>query len=161
MKLYELTQNYQNLLELVDRDDIPNSMLVEALHQIEGDITDKIENTVKVIKTLEAESKAFKEEEKRLNDRRKARETQIKNLKQYIEMTLASIKKDKLKCDLFTVAMQKNKASIDITNINLLPSKYLIQQDPAVDKNLIMQDLKEDIAIQGIEIKQSKSLRIR
>lgn len=161
MKLYELTQNYQNLIDLVDRDDIPNYMLVQALHQIEGDISEKIENTVKVIKTLEAEAEAFKKEEKRLNDRRKARETQIKNLKQYIEMTLTSIKKDKLKCSLFTVAMQKNKASVDITNINLLPNKYLIQQSPIADKSLIMQDLKEDIAIQGIEIKQSKSLRIR
>lgn len=161
MKLYELTQNYANILNLLDREDIESEMLVQALNSIEDDISIKIENTVKLIKGIESDVAAFKEEEKRLADKRKSRENTVKNLKIYIEDSLNKINKDKLKCNLFTVALQNNKKTVDISNLNLLDRKYLIEQDPVADKKLILEDIKLGVDVQGVELKQTRSLRIR
>ncbi|MFR5747044.1 MAG: siphovirus Gp157 family protein, partial [Romboutsia timonensis] len=77
MKLYELTQNYLNLQELLENPEIPAEMIETALNEVGGQIEDKAENIAKLIKTLEADVSGFKAEEKRLADRRKSLENRV------------------------------------------------------------------------------------
>ena len=88
MKLYELTAEYKNILDLIEIDDSEGLKL--ALEQLDGEIETKVENSVKVIKSIEGDILALKEEEKRLAGRRKALENKISSMKEYIEHNLIS-----------------------------------------------------------------------
>lgn len=161
MKLYELTQNYQNLLELLDDETMPQEEITAALNGLEGQFDLKAENIVKVMKSLDADVVGLKAEEKRLADRRKSLENRSLNLKAYLSDSMRAIKKEKIKGSIFTLAFQKNPPSVNIVDLTLIDKKYLIEQPSTLDKKMILEDLKNDIEVYGAEIKQETSLRIR
>ena len=67
MKLYELSTMYLRLLDLDGEYDIE-----AALNTISEDFNTKVENTAKVIRSLEAEAKACEEESARIERHRTA-----------------------------------------------------------------------------------------
>lgn len=159
-KLYELTQNYNNLLDLVDNPEVPKEVLEESLNQIHEEMDIKLENVAKVIKSIEVDAKGLKEEEKRLADRRKSLEGRITNLKQYAENSMKAVGVKKIKGKIFTLGIQKNAPSVEITEEESIPEEYF-----AIEKKLVKKDilaaLKEGKEIPGAAIKQTESLRIR
>ena len=64
MKLYELAQNYAQLLEMAE--EMESDALVDTLEALQGEIEEKAENIAKLVKNLEADAKIIKEEEQRL-----------------------------------------------------------------------------------------------
>lgn len=160
MKLYELAQNYQNILELSDNPEVTKEMLEEALKTIEGDFTGKAENICKVIKTIELESKALKEEEDRLNNRRRILENRVGNLKEYLENSMKAVGLTKINGKMFSLGIQKNPPSVDILNETIIPTEY-IQITKTISKKEILDVLKNGIKVPGAVIKQTEGLRIR
>jgi hypothetical protein len=61
LKLYELSQNYVQLLELADS--LDQETFQDTLSSLEEAIEDKAENVAKLIKCLDSDCKAIKEEE--------------------------------------------------------------------------------------------------
>ncbi|KOR24152.1 siphovirus Gp157 family protein [Clostridium sp. L74] len=159
-KLYELTQNYNNLLDLVDNPEVPKEVLEESLNQIHEEMDIKLENVAKVIKSIEVDAKGLKEEEKRLADRRKSLESRITNLKQYAENSMKAVGVKKIKGKVFTLGIQKNVPSVEITEEENIPEEYFAIEKKLVKKD-ILEALKEGIEISGAAIKQTESLRIR
>ncbi len=158
MKLYELNESFQQIQTLIEDG---QDGLQDTLESIEMAIEEKLENIGKVIKNLEAEAAAFKEEEKRLADRRRSLENNIKHLKQYAENSMVVTGDKKIKAGLFTFAIQKNPPSVSVFNDVIVPKKYYVPVDPKLDKTKIKEDLKNGESIPGVELKQSESLRIR
>lgn len=159
-KLYELTQNYNNLLELVDNPDVPTEMLEESLNSIDDEIDTKAENIAKVIKSIEVDVTGLKGEEKRLSDRRKNLEGRIDNLKKYIESSMRAVGKEKIKGKVFTLGIQKNVPSVDIVDEDAIPEQYFIVKKELSKKD-ILAALKKGEEVPGAAIKQTESLRIR
>lgn len=159
-KLYELSQNYKNLEELLDNQDIPEEVIREALIELEEEWDTKAENLAKLVKSLEVDVKGLKEEEKRLASRRKSLENRIANLKTYIEDNMKAVGKDKIKGKVFTLYIQQNKPSLDIVDEFMIPEKYFVVKRE-VAKNELLNDLKQGIEVPGATIKQTASLRIR
>lgn len=157
-KLYELTRDFQLIQEMIESGE---DGLADTLEAINLAIEDKLENVAKVIKNLEGEAKAFKEEEQRLADRRRSLENNIKHLKQYAENSMLVTGDKKIKAGLFTFALQKNPPSVSVFNDLIVPKKYYVPVDPKLDKNKIKEDLKNGESIPGVEMKQGESLRIR
>lgn len=161
MKLYELTENYLNLQELLENPEVPQELITSALDQVGEELEVKAENIAKLIKTLEVDIAGFKEEEKRLSDRRKSLENRVKNLKEYLDGAMKLTSKTKFKGKLFSFNIQKNAPGVSIIDEKLIPKEYLIEQAPVIDKKAILNDLKNGEDIPGVEIKQTESLRIR
>ena len=160
-KLYELTQNYNNLLELLDNPDISREMIDSALNETGEEIDTKAENIVKVIKSLEVDISGNKEEEKRMADRRKSLENRVNGLKEYLDAAMKATGKEKIKGKVFTISYQKNPPSVDIKDEKAIPKEYFIAQDPALDKKQLLADLKAGKEIDGAAIKQTMGLRIK
>lgn len=161
MKLYEIAENYKNLIDLVEAGEVDTEILKSAMEQVEGTLIEKLENTTKVIKGLEGDIKALKDEEKRLSDRRKALENNVTSLKDYMTscMRLADIKK--VKGTLFSFNIQKNRASLKI-DTDRIAEGYKVQVITyEVDKDKIKADIEAGEVVEGAEIVQSESLRIR
>lgn len=161
-KLYELTEMYHNVLEVIESDEGDNEDLEKALSTIEGDIEDKAENIAKLIKNIDADIKALRGEENRLASKRKSLANKQKNIKEYMEHHLEAIGIDKVKTPIFTVAIQNNPPSVNFTDKDLIPEKYKEEViTTKIPKKAILDDLKEGIEVPGTEIKQTRSLRIR
>lgn len=158
--LYKLNEQYQEIFYKLLLEEENNEDLIEELALIEIEIEDKAENTAIVLKELEANINKFKEEEKRLYERRKALENNVKYLKSNLEYTMKLQGKNKFKTDHFSFSIQKNAPSVLITNEALIPEDYQ-KVKVEIDKTKLKNDLKEGLIIEGAELHQSESLRIR
>lgn len=164
MKLYELTNGYNSLISLIENGEVEQSEEIKLiLDKFEEDFETKVENTAKVIRTLELEEKALKEEEDRLKNRRKSIENNIVHLKEYIETNLKLTGKEEIKGKVFTIGFKKNHLKVNIKDINSIGAEYKeVVTETKVNKKAILQHFKETGEIlEGIEVEQSKSLKIR
>lgn len=159
MKLYELAQNYAQLLEMAE--EMESDALVDTLESLQDAIEEKAENIAKLVKNLEADVKIIKEEEQRLAERRRAIEVKIERLKTYLQEQLETAGIEKVKRPTITVAIQANPPSVDVIDETAIPSDFLIPQAPKVDKRSILERLKKGEAIPGVTLKQTKGVRIR
>lgn len=157
MNLYELTQNYLQVLEIAENGDD----LADTLEALEDAIEVKAENTAKVIKQLEANAEMLANESRRLSERKSAIENNVRNLKSYLQEQLEKCGKSKIKGEIFTVAIQNNPQSVDVLDETKIPLEFFIEQAPKLDKKTLLQHLKNEEQIPGAALKQSQSLRIR
>ena len=128
------------------------------------DLADKLENCCKYIKNEEAVIAGLKEEEERLNARRKAKENAIKRLKQLMQDAMNAAGEKKLPCGTFTVSIQNNAPSVvmDEQYIENVPAEFLRMREPEVDKKKILEALKDGKNLDGLaHLQQTSSLRIR
>ena len=158
-KLYELSTGYKNIEYLLENGE-DNEELAAVLNSLDEEIEDKAENIAKILKNNEADIKAFKEEEKRLAERRKALENSNKRLKEYLEENMKMTGKTKFKSGTFSFNIAKNPPSVEITNVDIISSDYKVLTE-VLDKKAILQDLKDGKDVQGAILKQGESLRIR
>jgi predicted nuclease with TOPRIM domain len=159
MRLYELSTRYAELLELADS--LDQETFQDTLSSLEDAIEEKTENTAKLIKCLEADSKAIKEEEQRLADRRKALENRVADLKKYLFEQLEFAGLDKVKRPTITVSIQLNNPSVEVLDESIVPSDYMIPQPASIDKKSILQALKDGAVIDGCQLKRTRGLRIK
>ena len=158
MKLYELTESYNRLLEMAEEMDA--EALADTLESLGDSIEQKVENTAKVIKSIEVDITAIDEEIKRLQGMKSARKNNIDRMKVYLKEQLELVGMDKVKGTLFTVALQNNPAKLVVNDISKLQG-YLVEQEPKVDSTRLKNDLKAGLEVEGADLVQEKGLRIR
>lgn len=157
MNLYELSQNYLAVQEM----DLEPETLKDTLDSIEEAIEVKAENIAKWIRNLEADKKAFEEEEKRFKEKKQAADNRIKSLKLYLEDNMRLTGKTKFKAGFFSFAIQNNKPSVEVFDEALIPKQFLIAQPVKIDRAGIAELLKAGEEVPGAELKHSSGLRIR
>ena len=157
MNLYELSSNYRAIQEM----DLDEETLRDTLDSIIGEAEPHADNIVKWIRNLKGENTAIKEEETRLKNKRITNENKIKALSLYLEDFLKTSGLTRIKTELFTISLQNNPPSVEVYDATLIPPKYLIEQLPVVDKQIIKELLKQGKEIPGATLKQTKGLRIR
>ena len=159
MKLYELTDDYLNLLEVAE--ELDEETFQNTLEAIEDAIEDKVENTAFLIRNLEADIKTLKDEEKRLKGRRQALENKVARMKDYLFEQLEKAGIDRVKRPLITVSIQNNPPSVRVIDEKIIPSDFIIPVAPKIDKKAILERLKKGEEVPGVELAQGRSLRIR
>lgn len=159
--LYELSEMYMNIWDLVGDDEADLDSLEKALQTVESELSDKAENIARLVKNIEANAEVIKAEETRLAKKRKTLENKKDWFKSYLENQLKTIGKEKIEGQLFTVRLQKNPPSVNVLNEDKIPDKYWkVVTERNLDRKSLLADLKAEIKIEGAEIKQEKSLRI-
>ena len=145
--LYQLTNNYETVLNMLYDDEVDEQMILDTLEGIEGEIEDKADGYAKIIKSLEAKVNGLSKESDRLTARKKTYENRIKWLKQNLEMCMRATGKRKFTTDLFSFNIQKNggkrKLVVDV-DVEKVPEKYRIKQPDAIDGESIREYLKEN-----------------
>ena len=161
MTLYELTNDYMNLLELAEDPDIDEQAFMDTLEGIEGALEDKAEGYAKVIRTLEGDAAACDAESKRLRNKKQTIENNIKRMKTVLQYAMEITGKTKFKTPLFSFGIQKNPASVVIDHAGMVPASYWIPQPPELDKKAIKAYIKENGDVDWAHLEQTESLRIR
>ena len=164
MTLYELTNDYINLLALAEDPDTDPEVLADTLEGLDGQLEDKADNYAKVIRQIESDVNGLKAEIERLQARKTAAQNNIDRMKANLEQMMIATDKTKFKTELFSFGIQKNPAKVvmDEQYIENVPEEYLKYKDPEIDRKKIAEDLKAGKDLGGIaHLEQSESLRIR
>ena len=158
MNLFQLTQSYQEVLSLAEQ--LDEGTLKDTLDSINEAIDVKVENTAYVIKTLEANIAVIAIEEKRLAAMKSAQMNNVKSLKTYIQDSMELVGLDKVQGKTIKVSVQNNPQSVHVSNEEALTT-YLVEQSPKLDKKSLLADLKSGMDIDGAELQQTRSIRIK
>lgn len=159
--LYQLEQNFLNLIEVMDNteDEDLKKVIEDSLNTLKLETTQKVENILKFIKNLEGNLVAYDTEIKRLQSAKKSDTNKIESLKSYLLNYMQVKNTPKLTTSLFKVSL-RNSESVNITDIESLPVEFLVL-NPTVDKKAIKKALKDGELIEGAELKKSTSLTIK
>lgn len=141
MNLYELTAVYQRL-----QNQLESGEDVEGIIAVIGDeLEAKADGYARVIRNMESQVSAFKEEEKRIAENRKRLEAGIERLKQNLFESMKATGKEKFKTDLFSFSIQKNGGKIPVivdVETELLPDD-LVQITEKPDLEAIRKYIEE------------------
>lgn len=158
MKLYEMTDAYNEVLAKID-EGIDATAIADTLESITEDIAEKAENIAKLMKSIETDENGIKAEEERLANRRKSLTNHRNSLKEYLEYQLDKANLTKVSGKVFTIAIQNNPPSVNVTGD--VPKRFYTQPEPVLSKKMLLEALKNGEKVNGAELVQTKSLRIR
>ncbi|WP_019132676.1 siphovirus Gp157 family protein [Peptoniphilus obesi] len=156
MKLYEITEVYNNVIDL----DLDEEELKKYLDLVNDEFEDKAENIAKILQSLKAEFEAYKNEAERLNTQAKSIENKIKSLKDYLEVSMIRADKRKFKTNLFNFNIQKNPPSLNVISKEDIPEEFF-EIKRILKNEKLKKAIKEGQEIVGAELIQTESLRIR
>ena len=154
--LYELTGQFLEIYNM----DIDDETKLDTLEAIDwtSDYETKVEGYVKVIKSLEADIEARKNEKKRLDGLNKSDQTKIDNLKSALAVSMTDTGQTKVDTTLFKVGFRKSEAVV--VDETKLPKKYQVATYKP-DKKTLKELLKSGKRIKGAVLEERSNLSIR
>ena len=157
MKLYELTEAYNQIKDLELTEEEQQSLL----DNVEGSIEDKVENVVKLIKDNEGTIEAIKNEVSRLNQMKESLTSKNNSLKRYIDTSMQIIDKDNLSAGLFKISYRKS-SSLIVTDESLIPVQFMkiVPETKTVDKVELKKFMKDN-HVEGAVIEVKQNLQIK
>lgn len=159
--IYELTNDFREVMSLLESGEYDEEMLKNTLECIEYEIEEKADGYARVIRNIEVDIAGIKAEEERLNKKRKAMENSVKQLKESLTEAMKATGKVKFKTDLFSFNIQKNPAKVKLIEGAVIPEMFLIEQEPKIDTASIKEELKNGRELAFAVLVQDESLRIR
>lgn len=163
MKLYELTNDYNELNALLNDDtqEISIEAITEIMEQMAGDIDEKIGNIASLIKSKLALAKAIKEEETGLKERREKIEKQTERLKEYLALEMLKIDKTKFEDSKHKITFRKS-VSVSI-NEDIFPEELKIEEIKykIPSKTELKERLNNGEIIQGVSLVTSQNIQIK
>lgn len=146
MRLYELTEQYQILADMMYDPEVDEQTVRDTMDAVFGEIEDKADGYAKIIFGMQSDVDVLRAEELRLQVRRRSLECRQKWLKENLMANMRAIGKEKFKTALFSFSIQKNGGKEPLVidgNIEDIPGKFLIPQPPVVDNDAIRTLLTE------------------
>ena len=161
MTLYEIDEA---LLDCIDTE-TGEILDFEQLDKLQIERDAKIENIALFIKSLKADAEAIKAEEKRLAERRKAKENRAEWLKDYLYNALNG---EQFETPRVRLSFRGSEA-VDITDefavVEYLEKNYvekaLTYSMPKISKAVVGELLREGKEIPGAVLKQNNNLQIK
>ena len=167
MTLYEITGELLELQNMIEEGADPD-VVNDTIESVEFDLEQKAEGYVMVIRNLEAQAKAIKDEEKRLREKRLSAENGIERLKKRLFDSMNATGKKKLNAGVFTLSVQKNGGALpviideDVMNMPQEMLKIDIKPDTKRIAELLQDDQKSRYYSKFAHFgERGESLRIR
>lgn len=166
--LYEIAAKYRAALDGVVIDPVTGEVAgLDELNAVEGELNEKVEGIATYIKELLAMSKAMKQEEDTLAERRKTIENRVAKLKDYISYQMSAVGKTKVETATAAVTLRKSK-SVDIPNEAAFVKwaetsglDSLISQKTTANKTEIKKALDAGMDIVGASLVEKTSISIK
>lgn len=162
MNLYELTEQYENLLEAALDDTTGAFNFEEMISGMQGKISDKLDGCCKVLGSLKAQEEAIAREITRLSARKTNIANNAKRLRESVKLTMMRLDMVNHKSPLFTISVTKPRERIEITDLDSIPFEFKALPAPVVDKKAVFEAIKSGQTIKGVRIVEGeKGLMIR
>lgn len=144
--IYELTAEFNTLWALMEAGEISDETLADVFKNTQEELAIKLEGYCKFIKNCESDVAGIKAEIDRLQDRKAVLENTVKRAKEAMKVAVETSGENSYNCGTFKVSVSKSqpKVIIDDPYLENIPKRYLIPQDPTIDKKAILADLKAE-----------------
>lgn len=118
MTLYEITNEYQTLLDYADGTELEDQKIfADTLESIQGELSIKADGYAAVIAEIDASIKKFDEEIGRLTKRRDAMKNSVARMKEALFTAMKAMELDEVKTDFhkFKIVNNGGKRGLEIT----------------------------------------------
>lgn len=164
MNLYEISSQFAEKLsqigQIIENGDTPTDEQTNELLCLHQDTANKLVNCGKYIKNLQAGIDGLDNEIKRLNAKKSSLTRQKDYLKANMLTAMTSCHIDKVDDLVMPIRVQNSPAAVQVDiDASGLPKEYQ-KISITADKTALGKALKAGIAIKGVQLVQSKSLRI-
>lgn len=158
MKLYEIANNYQQVLQLAEAGELDEQTAKDTLESISGEFSEKAKNCMMIVRQLESDSAGIKAEIDRLKLLQDQTNKASESLKDYIKLGMESVGSDKLDLGIFKLTLKAPTKAVDIVDANLIPNEYwrVVPETKAVDKSLLSTMMKNGKEIPGAKLIDGK-----
>ena len=162
MNLYELTCEQIEINRMLEENGGElTPELEQALIITEENLNQKAEGYCKAIAIYNGQAATLDEEIKRLTAKKKVAENAVARMKDALKATMNVLQLDKINAGTFTISTRKSK-SLEVLDEALIPEKYKETVTTIkVDKNAIKDAIKNGAEIEGVELKENKSIQIK
>ena len=164
MTLYNITNDYMQLMQMMEDPEMDPQTLSDTMEGIEGELEVKAESYAKVMKNLEADVVGIKAEIDRLSERKKTIENNIKKMKETLQFAMETTGKTKFKTELFSFGIRKNAPAVvmDEPYIENVPERFLKYSEPTINRSAIKEAIQNGEDLEGLaHLESSTSLNIR
>lgn len=161
MRLYDLTEQYNDLLDLLEGSD-DREALQAMLDGLDDAFDSKVESIVKLIRSKASEREAITVEMQRLANRATKIDKEVEWLQSYIQREMERLGKEKVKSSLFNISIAKCPPAVNVLNESVIPRSYFVVKPEVevLDKRSLLEALKIG-SVNGAEIIQRKRLSIK
>ena len=164
MTIYEITNDYLQLMQMMEDPELDPQTLADTMEGIEGELEDKADNYARVMKNMEADLNGIKAEIDRLSTRKKTIENNIKRMKEALQFSMETTGKTKFKTELFSFGIRKNAPAVvmDEPYIENVPERFLKYSDPTINRTAIKEAIQNGEDLEGLaHLESSTSLSIK
>ena len=158
MTLYEISGEMLRLADIEDKElDVERELM-----EMGTLFADKARNIVHLIKNLEGEGNAINDEVRRLQDKSRAIDNRVSQIKAYLCSEMIRTGQDSIKAGIFKIRLQNSPQSLIVKDVDVIPQEFKEEiHDWKVDKMGILRHLRETgEVIDGTDVIQKKHIRI-
>lgn len=151
------------LYEIAEDTDVDTQVFEDTLAGIEAELEVKADAYAVILTNLDNDTEKIDKEIERLTIMKKALKSRSDFLKRNLTNTMLLMDKKKFKTDIHSYSISKNAPSLNILDATKIPEKYMVVQEPKLDRKMLLADVKANPEeFKGIaETKQTESLKIR
>lgn len=168
MTLYEISNQYLDLLDAIANGEIPDEAIKDTLDAVQAALDDKASNIACYIKALNAEADAIKAEIDALAERQKAKQHKAERLKEYLLSALTAAGVSKIDTPRAKITIANNPPSVEIDDEDKLVdwalknyAEIVTLQAPKINKTAIKTAITSGNNIPYCKLKVNQSLRIK
>ena len=158
MNIFEMTVAANQLYDLLTSGEIDEQTFNDTLQAMGTE--EKLESYCKVIRQLEADAAMLKAEKERIDKKIKVSENAVNRMKKAVMDFMKASGSTKSTAGTFTVALSTSKA-VNILDESKIPVRFLVEQEPKIDKSAIRQELMSGAEIEGCELQINEGVRIK
>lgn len=153
--LYELNYLIDNFEFNID-EETGEILNADELDQIQLEKDEKIENIALWIKNLNADAEAYKREKDSFAQKERVAKNKIDSLKSYLTFALAG---EKFNSERVSISYRKSE-SVELAH-EFDDPRFLIPQEPKIDKMAIKKALKDGEEIKGAILLEKQNIQIK
>lgn len=162
LSLYQMSQEWEQVFEMLCDPDVPEDAIFDTIAMIEADMDTKAESYAKLIQCMDADATAISAEVDRLSQRKRSISNRVKSLKRNLEDMMRTTGRRKFKTPLFSFSIQKNGGAcpVELAPGAEIPAEWRKPGDP--DTVRIRQYLEQGNSLPFAQLgERGESLRIR
>ena len=158
MKLYELTEQYKGLLELMENENLSNEYFADTLEGMDHEFDEKVENCMKLYSTIVGYMGMIEVEVERLNQLHDKYANRSKWLKSYVKFHMEHSGRKKVQTPLFSLSIRKGVLKLGEIIERKVPKKFfkVVPETMKLDKRELLKARKEG-EIEGVELIEGES----
>lgn len=163
MRLYDIAQEYAQLLQMVDVGQLTQEMVADTLESIGAEFDDKARNCMMIVRQMQSDSAGVSAEIDRLKALQKSIDSSADNLLDYIKAGMLSTGKDKLDLGLFKLTLRQPTKAVSVIDESLIPEAFfrIIPESKAVDKTALASALKLGAVDGAVLVDGKRSLMVK